>query len=313
MSKSGMWRGLVGVGVGAVAVALLAGCATTRFSLPGVAVNPAGGHLAGKVIWHDLLSETPAQTEAFYSGLFGWEFEHLPLGVANYTLIRHQGRLIGGLVDQNQLPTRDDISQWVVVISVADIDAVVNSVGSAGGKVLTPPTSLGERGHIAVVTDAEGAVFALLETLDGDPADSGMRAASGDFLWDELWAADAAGAGRFYQQALGYQLDQRELGEAGQPVTYRVLNGSGRPRAGLREAPADDIKPTWVSYLRVADAAELDRVLAKVEGLGGRILVPATDRPAGGRVALIAGPSGAGIALQTWDDGELVSANGGVQ
>ncbi|TXS93957.1 VOC family protein [Parahaliea maris] len=309
MSKSGRWR--VFASAGALGVALLAGCATTQFSLPGVSGDPSGRHLAGKVIWHDLLSETPAQTEAFYSGLFGWEFEDLPLGVANYTLIRHRGRLIGGMVDQNQLPTRDDISQWVVVISVADIDAAVTAVDGAGGKVLTPPTSLGDRGHIAVVTDAEGAAFALLETRDGDPADGSHPAATGDFLWDELWAADAPGAGAFYQRALGYQLEQRELGSAEAPVTYGVLNGSGRPRAGLRTNPADDIKPTWVSYLRVADAAELDRVLAKVEGLGGRILVPATDRPAGGRVALIAGPSGAGIALQTWDDSELVSANGG--
>ncbi|WP_116368050.1 VOC family protein [Parahaliea mediterranea] len=298
---------------GLATLALLSGCAGTGFSLPGVASHPDGTHLAGKVVWHDLLSDTPAETEAFYRGLFGWEFEALPLQGANYTLIRHRGRLIGGLVDQNQLPTRADVSQWVVVISVADIEAAVAALDAAGGKVLTPPTSLGERGDIAVVTDVEGAAFALLQTRHGDPADGGARPASGDFLWDELWAADTRRAGAFYRQALGYQLAQRELGSAGQALNYQVLSSAGQPRAGLRDLPVQGLKPTWVSYVRVADAVELDRTLAKVEGLGGRILVPATDRPAGGRVALIAGPSGAGIALQTWDESAPVGVNGGEQ
>jgi predicted enzyme related to lactoylglutathione lyase len=59
--------------------------------------------------------------------------------------------------------------------------------------------------------------------------------------------------------------------------------------------------PLWVSYLRVADEASLDAILARVEPLGGRILMPATARPAGGMLAVVADPSGAGIALQTWD------------
>ncbi|GAB3285208.1 VOC family protein [Parahaliea aestuarii] len=307
MTLTGLYR-LVAAGL--AGAALLAGCTATGFSLPGVSSDYSGGRLAGKVVWHDLLSDTPARTEAFYSGLFGWEFEALPLESANYTLIRHQGRLIGGMVDQNELPIREDVSQWVVVISVADLEAAVNALDSAGGKVLTPPTSLGERGDLAVVTDPEGAAFALLETRHGDPADGGDRPASGDFLWDELWAGEPEAAGNFYRKALGYGLEQRELGSDQQPLSYTVFNSAGQPRAGLRGLPVEGLKPTWVSYVRVADAAELESILSRVEGLGGRILVPATDRPAGGRVALIAGPSGAGIALQTWDNSAVLGMQG---
>ncbi|MEH6583262.1 MAG: hypothetical protein V7754_15070, partial [Halioglobus sp.] len=53
-------------------------------------------------------------------------------------------------------------------------------------------------------------------------------------------------------------------------------------------------------------ADELDSILAKVETLGGEILVPATSRPGGGQVAVISGPSGAGIALQTWTDNQTI-------
>jgi predicted enzyme related to lactoylglutathione lyase len=41
-------------------------------------------------------------------------------------------------------------------------------------------------------------------------------------------------------------------------------------------------------------------ITARVAGLGGQVIVEARSRPIGGEVAFIAGPSGAGIALQTW-------------
>jgi hypothetical protein len=59
----------------------------------------------------------------------------------------------------------------------------------------------------------------------------------------------------------------------------------------------EGLDPVWVSYLRVADPAA---ITAKVAGLGGRVIVEARPRSLGGEVAFIAGPSAAGIALQTW-------------
>lgn len=303
--KSARWAAVAALGC------LLAACGAMQFNLPAVSGGSDGRHLPGKVVWHDLLTDTPERTEAFYGALFGWEFEPLGLGGANYTLIRHKGQPIGGLVDQNQLPAaREDISQWVTVISVADIERAADAARAAGGRVLTPPTSLGERGDIAVVADAEGAVLALLQTRAGDPPDARVLPAPGGFLWDELWASDPVAARDFYHRTLGYAVELRRLdGDAGQ-LDYQVLSTGGRPRAGLRERPAPDLAPRWVNYLRMRDAAQLDAVLARVESLGGRILVPATDRPAGGRVAVIAGPSGAGIALQTWAEGQRLGTTG---
>jgi len=57
------------------------------------------------------------------------------------------------------------------------------------------------------------------------------------------------------------------------------------------------VPPVWVNYLRVADPAA---IAARVEALGGRVLVPVQARRIGGYAGLVAGPSGAGIALQTW-------------
>jgi predicted enzyme related to lactoylglutathione lyase len=271
----------------------LGACAPVSYDLPPL----AGGsdRLPGKVVWHDLITDTPAASERFYGELFDWTFEPVP-GV-NYTLIRHDGRAIGGLVDQGRLPVEEDVSQWVALLAVDDIEAAAAGVGPAGGRLLTPPTSLGRRGRVAVAADPEGAVFALLETGDGDPPDGAQPPAPGGFLWDELWAVDTAGAAAFYRRLLPYEGETLAL--AGD-LDYTLLSAAGRPRAGIRPHPLADSAPLWVNYLRVADLAALEAILARVEGLGGRVLQAATARPAGGYLAVVQGPSGAGIALQTW-------------
>ena len=282
------------------------GACASQFSVPPVTQSATGDRLAGKIIWHDLLSDTPVRTEVFYSELFGWEFEALADKSINYTLIRHNGELIGGMVDQNRLPNKKDISQWVVGLSVDDIKSATVALREAGGTVFTPPTSLGDRGHIAVVADQQGAVLALLQTRDGDPPDVTKTPSQGEFLWDELWAEDVAGSVKFYHRLARYTVQEETLGTQESPVEYRVLKSNGRARAGIRPNPVEGLMPMWVSYLRVMDEAQLDAILARVEPLGGNILVPTTERPGGGVVAVIAGPSGAGIALQTWGENQTI-------
>ena len=78
---------------------------------------------------------------------------------------------------------------------------------------------------------------------------------------------------------------------------YQLMTMSGRPRAGIMQNPFEDVRPVWGNYLRVEDPA---MIAARVEELGGKVLVEAQMRDVGGTAAFIAGPSGAGIALQTW-------------
>ncbi len=285
---------------------LLVACAGTRVELPPL-VAGSGQALPGKFVWHDLLTDRPRQTRAFYGELFGWEFEALP-GM-NYELIRLHGEAIGGMVDQTRLPTRVDISQWVAVLSVADVERSVAQLRQAGGTVFTAPVSLGSRGRIAVVADPEGAVFAMLQGAGGDPPDRPGPPLSGDFLWDELWARAPARAAAVYQQLAPFALEQKAFQDGEGQLDYQVLHSGGRPRAGIRLNPLAGLPSLWLNYLRVRDEAELDAILARVETLGGAILVPATARPEGGQMAIIAGPSGAGIALQTW--GDRAGADGG--
>ena len=280
---------------------VLVACATTNINLPSITESPTGERLPGKIVWHDLLTNDPAASKRFYGELFGWEFESVGsfAGMGSdtaYTLIRHNGRLIGGMIDTVALNNRTDISQWVVVMSVEDVDAAAQGFTDNGGSVLTPPRDLQRRGRIAVVQDKAGALLALLQTKDGDPVD--RQPELGDFLWNELWTVDVDGAAKFYSDAVGYETadwDTDAIEET--PANYRLLKHSDKSRAGILENPFDSLDPVWVSYLRVESPAA---ITAKVAALGGKVLIEAQPRALGGEVEFIAGPSEAGIALQTW-------------
>ena len=282
-----------------LATLVLAGisaCSTLNINLPAVTETPSSARLAGKIVWHDLLTTDIEASRKFYGGMFGWTFEEVPISLGfgksgNYLLIRHKGELVGGMVDTERLGTKVNNSQWVVLMSVDDVDAAARNVVDAGGEIMTPPTDLNERGRIAVVTDNSGALFAILQTRDGDPIDT--SAAFGSFMWDEVWVPDSAAAANFYSSIAPFQPVSLETGR---DSVYRGLGVDGRPRMGILQDPIEELPPTWASYIRVEDMSVLD----KVETLGGEVLLPAANRDIGGQVALIAGPSGAGVVLQTW-------------
>ncbi len=179
------------------------------------------------------------------------------------------------------------------MISVDDIDTAVARVTANSGKVLTEPTELMSRGSLAVLEGPTGALFAMIQTRDGDPP--AYEPEHDGFLWDELWTNDVAGASEFYGRVFDYEPQDHAIGDTSQ--TYRVLQRGEKPSAGVMANPFEDEHPVWVNYLRVEDPAA---ITSRVTGLGGRIIVETQARDIGGHVAFVAGPSGAGIALQTW-------------
>lgn len=272
------------------ALTSLSSCTNLQVDLPAIA--PATDqHLTGKVVWHDLVTEDPKAASTFYSGLFGWEFRQLQ-GM-DYWLILREGKPIGGMVDARKFTTEGNVSQWVVVISVDDIDAAVERLKAGGGKILGGPRDVGQRGRLALAQDPQGANVALLQTRYGDPRD--QEAGVGDFMWNELWTSDASAARAFYQSVFGYEKSQVALADG---ENYHYLASQGQPRAAVVPTPVPDLAPTWVSYIRVADTRA---IAAQAAELGGQVMLPTQSNPIGGELAILKDPAGAGFIVQTWD------------
>lgn len=250
--------------------------------------------LPGKIVWHDLLTEDPTAARRFYADLFGWTFRDVGLGRGqSYTVIEHDGRIIGGLVGARRINRDVNVSRWIPVLSVAEMDAAMATVRAWGGTVFQAPLDIPQRGMVAVVADPQGALLTLLEPRDSDPAD--RTAEPGDWLWNEIWSSDPEATLAFYQSLEpAFTVERKENDDGG----YRFLSASGAPRVGVVRKPVDRIADTWVAYVRVSDPAA---TAAAAQRLGGEVLLPARKNPRGGAVAILNDPTGAGFLVQNWE------------
>lgn len=118
----------------------------------------------------------------------------------------------------------------------------------------------------------------------------------GRFIWYELMTPDVAGAKRFYGDLVGWTAQDMPMPD----MTYTVLQTDGNNVAGAMQmmegAAAQGIPPNWTGYVAVDDC---DAAAAKVKTLGGSVMREPDDIPGIGRVAVIADPGGAVIAIMT--------------
>jgi predicted enzyme related to lactoylglutathione lyase len=118
----------------------------------------------------------------------------------------------------------------------------------------------------------------------------------GAFSWFELTTSDPKAARGFYGKLLDWQFQDMDMGPGG---TYTVVNVGGEGIGGITGAPpnAKGMPPAWGGYVTVGD---VDKVVARVAGLGGQVLMPPTDIPTVGRFATIRDPQGATLSLITY-------------
>jgi predicted enzyme related to lactoylglutathione lyase len=190
--------------------------------------------------------------------------------------------------DENQ-------SQWVSLLSVADVDEAVRVTRDAGGEIHVGPKTLGGIGRLAVVSDPQGAVVSFLRVASGDRPDE--KAQIGDWMWTELWTGDVEASSEFYRKLVGYDLQTETILD---DLEYVIFARGDDPRAGVIPRPVETVRAHWLPYVRVEDPAAL---AAKVEGLGGFVLLDPREDVRKGTVAVVLDPTGAAIALQQWEEG----------
>lgn len=275
-------------------------CATSLraapFELPPLNSPASSEHHVGKIIWADLVTPDSATAQKFYGGLFGWTFRTIRAGDSDYVVAVLDGRAIAGLVQKPTSSEERHQSAWLTFIAVRDVDGAKRTALGHGGKILADSTRYAMRGRQAILSDPEGAVFAILASSSGDPPD--YLAAEGEWIWASLHAKDAEREASFYQTLFGYDVFDAESADGKE---HLILSSDDYARASANAFPddADRRHAHWLNFIRVSSAADM---AAKAVSLGGRVLVaPHLDRH-GGMVAVVADPSGAPVGLMEWSD-----------
>ena len=116
--------------------------------------------MANAFVHVELQTNDLARAKDFYSRLFEWKLQDVPLpgGGGTYTMIDVGSGTGGGMMSS---PAPGIPPHWLAYVGVDDIRASTRKARELGAKVMMDVTEVGEYGTMSVITDPTGATLAL--------------------------------------------------------------------------------------------------------------------------------------------------------
>lgn len=117
--------------------------------------------MSNRVVHFEIPTDNPEAAKAFFGKAFGWTFQSF--GDDSYWLVStgdpSQPGINGGLIKKRhpQQPLTNSID-------VADLDAAMQAVEHAGGKIVVPKMAIPTVGWLAYFTDLDGNIHSLHQT-----------------------------------------------------------------------------------------------------------------------------------------------------
>jgi uncharacterized protein len=249
----------------------------------------SNAEIRGRFVWHELMTSDTDAASDFYSEVVPWKAEDS--GMPSYSLWMSGKYRSGGLMalpeDESATPPH-----WIIYIGTPDVDETVGAVEKLGGKVLKPASDIPNVGRFAVLSDPQGAAFAVFTPAQS--SDDGMSPGGGvgDFTWHELATTDPSSALDFYAELFGWTKGAaHDMGEMG---VYRLISHGGKDVGGIYKALDNSTPPSWLSYVRVDDAA---KAASAAKSAGGRILNGPMEVPGGSWIVMMLDPQGGAFAV----------------
>lgn len=249
-------------------------------------------HAPGTFCWPELSTSDQNGGKTFYTSLFGWSVNDIPMGPDGvYTMFMLDGKELGAAATQQPQQKQMGVPpHWLPYISSDNVDDTLKKAQSLGGNVIAGPFDVMDSGRMGVVQDPTGGVFGVWQANKH----IGARAINqpGTLVWTELMSTDAGKAREFYTKLFGWGVRLHEMG----PMTYTVLLRGETPAGGLMQITKDmaNVPTNWLSYFGTEDP---DKTAAKAGTLGGRVLMPPADIPNVGRFSVLQDPQGASFGI----------------
>jgi len=122
----------------------------------------------GALCWTELSSRDTKAAKAFYTALFGWTAKDGPDDAPmDYTEFSIDGRPSIGMMPMSDHIPAEVPSYWMPYFQVADCDASFAKATALGAAHIMGPQDIPTTGRFAVLTDRQGAIFALFTFARG--------------------------------------------------------------------------------------------------------------------------------------------------
>jgi uncharacterized protein len=239
----------------------------------------------GTFSWTDLSTSDPDDAKRFYTELFGWEYEDMPVpNSPPYTMFRKNGHDVAALSPaQEGAPTA-----WNSYVTVESADSTAGKANDLGGTLIAEPFDVMDAGRMTVIQDPTGAFFSAWEPRENIGAK--LVNEPGALSLNQLTTPDPERARPFYAGLFGWRIEQVE----GTETPYWGIYVGDRLNAGMMRPPPDNpAPPHWLVYF---GSESVDDDAGRITELGGQIMLPPMDVP-GGRITIAQDPQGGVFAL----------------
>ena len=235
----------------------------------------------GTFSWVDLNTDDQEGAKAFYSTLFGWEYEDVPIGDGSvYSMAKLDGHSVAAL---GPLQGEGMPPHWNCYVTVEDADASAARARELGATLLAEPFDVFDAGRMAAFQDPQGAVLSVWQPKENIGA--GLVNVPGALSWNDLLSPDVEASAAFYRDMFGWEITEVE-GSGGQ---YWSIVNEGRLNGGMMPLPPGG-HPAWNLYFGTEDA---HATTARVGELGGGTVMGPIDVPNGTRFVVLRDPSNA--------------------
>lgn len=118
----------------------------------------------GSIVWTDLTVQDAAELRDFYGEVVGWKPADVAMGDYNDFSMHSPstGEAVAGVCHARG-PNAGLPPQWLIYVTVENLDRRMARCRDLGGEVIAGPKSMGGHGRYCVIRDPAGAVMALIE------------------------------------------------------------------------------------------------------------------------------------------------------
>jgi hypothetical protein len=118
----------------------------------------------GKIEWVDLTVPNAVEIKNFYSKVVGWNSEEVSMGnYSDFSMISPTNNQAAAGICHKLETNAAFPSQWMIYITVLNIEESISQCIALGGKILLGPKEMTGHGKYCIIQDPANAVCALFE------------------------------------------------------------------------------------------------------------------------------------------------------
>jgi hypothetical protein len=122
----------------------------------------ADSSLHGSPSWHETMTTDVARASAFYTSLFGWKAEVMPMEGFEYTSFKLGEEFVAGMMaitpEMGPIPPH-----WAVYFTVDDVDRTVREALALGAASCVPAQDIPGVGRFSGLTSPQGVMFYVIK------------------------------------------------------------------------------------------------------------------------------------------------------